>query len=1253
MGCSGSTQRPKGGKSQPGKKNDKQNAKKGIKRKRTWIKGGNPDAPVQAAQMEAYESENVQNKQSKSMNSGVKSFKSRRKPEDPNKVAEGPAKKPTAQIVVSDNFNNDDITKIVEEYKGLKDNEVSGNRPKSATLFGKDTYDTEDWSNVLFAIYNKDLRAVRYFIEHLRYHRRLSTRKRKLGMDETIYEAEAFCLIIAISNQDQAILDYLWSMNELWDYEHLKVVLQVIFTRNLWTEGMKILLGSEATQDIYNSLSYAEKKQFMLELFYRYLHYAPHDIKDYIKQVSLESPYSLIAMEHIMTENDPNSIQFIDDVMNYVTVEDYAKMKYEADINFLKDWNAIYTQFIARTDEWVKIAKKVKKFFSSLDSEMEKTPIFKTKKDYEEFLDKIDSAAEEGTMAKLESYVEECGIRNLRRTQTSNLVLLPDMILVDTYWNAIHIALFKGNLDVVKYLLEECRIDAASSVRLAKDKLNVDRTYSVEHEAFSMFLAILDKNPETAEYLWIEHEYYWNHDHLRAVIKLIEEKEVKELAGTILNNKTSHDIFAYLPFDEKIKYMEWLASEDRKYAEIYKKALMQKPYRWAYLIFKAKNIEEIEDDEAKELKKIGDDVKEDEFEIKDPKQLRPYHTFMKNLAKVEEDDEQFQIYKSATKKLVKKPELEEYKAEDSEEKVLTEIDEEDENGEDIEEDESDFEDDEFEFPSNEEICQWAEEGKLKRLQKVVAHKDFIDFNLIKGYENQVTIGEEEYNTELWNPLVFAINKNRLNVVEYFFNEGKINNRLALMDPDKQDVEYHEKVFFDIHPSYELHNVFIPIQNQHLDMFKLVWENGNTIWEEEHFGLVLEKILNTEWIEGLTEFMKSRTSREIFISLPFHTRTIWLDSVVNIYEEADIEDENIKSTFYSLISESPYSLAMAIANFDDDDDMSQYVKKAKGNLKEPEYNFIIFSEEIDTYKAAFEKNGLKDVAEELDRYKAFMQTHYRININSAGASILTPHTKEVELFKKEPRYAHLNLHAIAMTEKNNAIWPLVKDKAALEFQKGHRWDLLSLALFSKNSEVFNSLMKDTKPLTSMIFKLEDTPFSDKKKNEYVSRLQSLIQYSGDIEVLFNATEKHSSMFTFNEVYSMIKNILQNGTAVQVKILNSRLVKSWFAFMSDESKIKLIEEMFDWADENKETHKALQNALKTPLYAEHASDLIPSEKAESESDGEGESDEEGESDDEGESDEAESASEDNASEESDSDDEEEGLSESYDQSVTIST
>lgn len=353
MGCSGSTPKPR-------------KATGAVRRKKTTIKKSNVQArqqvPVQKSSVQTHNSgSGAIKKVTKSEAPMISKKATVVKGEEATKAAAGPVKKPTAQIVVSNNFNTEDINSIVEGYKNEKDRDVCGDTPESVLLFDKDNYNTENWSNVLFAINNKDLRAVRYFIEHKRYHRRLSTRKRELGIDETIYDAEVFCLIIAISNQDKAMLDYLWSMNELWDYEHLKIVLQVIFTRNLWTEGMQILLGSEATQDIFNSLSYMEKKQFILELFYRYLHYAPEDIQEYIKSVSLQQPYSLIAMLHLMTEHDPKSIDLIEEAMEYITLQDYAKMKYEAELEFIKDYNGIYNQFIVRTEEFEDIAKQVKK----------------------------------------------------------------------------------------------------------------------------------------------------------------------------------------------------------------------------------------------------------------------------------------------------------------------------------------------------------------------------------------------------------------------------------------------------------------------------------------------------------------------------------------------------------------------------------------------------------------------------------------------------------------------------------------------------------------------------------------------------------------------------------------------------------------------------------------------------------------------------------------------------------------------------
>jgi ankyrin repeat protein len=827
------------------------------------------------------------------------------------------------------------------------------------------------------------------------------------------------------------------------------------------------------------------------------------------------------------------------------------------------------------------------RFIGVLEKEMTKSNIFATDAAYKDFLDMVDTAAEDGSVSELEKYVEEADIRNLRRTKTSDRVLIPDMILVDTYWNALHIALFNGKADAAKFILEDCRIDATSSLRLARDQINFDRSRSVDYEVFPILLTILNKDVETAGYLWIDHEYYWNQDHLKAVINLIEDKNYKEGAGIMLNNKTSHDIFAYLNLDEKLKLMEWLASDDRKYANVYKKALLQKPYRWVYLLFRSKNIDEIDEDEARELKKVGDDIKVEELEIKEDDKTEHLHTFIKNLTQVEEEDDgQFEIYKSVTSKLVKNSEFEKYKAEDSEEKLLTEVDEDEEENQEVvqdeEEDESDFSDEDFEFPENEEICQWAGEGKLKRLQKVVAHKEFIDLNLIKGYETQVSIDEEEYNTELWNPLVFAINANKIKVVKYFLEEAKINTRLAFMNPDKQDEEYQEEEFFGIEPTDEIQNLFIPVQNNHLEMFKLLWNSNFAVWTEDHLLELLKEIVRRSWGEGLLEFMKARNTREIFISLTYNERNKLFDEILEIAE--DIDDEGVQELIYDSLAESPYSLAMVVAKFDDKE-MDQYIEKALGNFKEPEYNFIIFSEEVDTYIKALEGKSQKEIAEELKRYQGFMQTHYKIGINNAAITILTPKSKEVELFKKEPKYAHLNLHAIALSNQNKVVWPHVKDKAALKFFKGYRWDLLSLALYSQNTDIFNSLIRDTQPLTSMIFKLENDEIIDSNKNEYISKLQALIQHSKNIDVLFNSLENHSSLFKFAELYSIVKNVLTNGDATQVKILNSRAIKSWFAFMNDESKIKFIEEMFDFADENKATFKELGKTLLKPLYSEY--------------------------------------------------------------------
>lgn len=234
---------------------------------------------------------------------------------DPNKVAADPnnpveekkkkAPKPKPVVEV------EDINKIVAEFKDMSDAKVAGEMPQSILLFKKYKYSTKNWTPILFSIHNKRFRAVRYFVEHKKVNRRLATINREIKSDQTEYEREILPVLLALSNEDEIMLEYLWSMNELWGIEHLKLVFSNLFSHTSWAKGIEIILDSEATQDIYNGLSYEEKKQFMIEMNYRYLHLSTEEIKKSIRKMMQMSPYALITMHFLMAEQNKDNTPFI------------------------------------------------------------------------------------------------------------------------------------------------------------------------------------------------------------------------------------------------------------------------------------------------------------------------------------------------------------------------------------------------------------------------------------------------------------------------------------------------------------------------------------------------------------------------------------------------------------------------------------------------------------------------------------------------------------------------------------------------------------------------------------------------------------------------------------------------------------------------------------------------------------------------------------------------------------------------------
>ena len=256
----------------------------------------------------------------------------------------------------------EDISVIVAEFKDMKDAKIVGDMPQSILLFNKHRYSTKYWTSILFSIHNKAIKAVRYFVEHKKVNRRLSTINRQIKPDQTEYEREILPLLLAMSNEDEVMFEYLWSMNELWGIEHLKLVLSNLFSHTSWAKGIEILLDSEATQDIYNGLSYTEKKQFMIEINYRYLAQATDEIKKTIRKMMLHTPYALVTLQFLMAEMNKDNTPFIKKCL-HIPASDYAKMKYEANKEYLEEWSKTLEKFQSLNGDFTKIAKEVTSMF--------------------------------------------------------------------------------------------------------------------------------------------------------------------------------------------------------------------------------------------------------------------------------------------------------------------------------------------------------------------------------------------------------------------------------------------------------------------------------------------------------------------------------------------------------------------------------------------------------------------------------------------------------------------------------------------------------------------------------------------------------------------------------------------------------------------------------------------------------------------------------------------------------------------------
>ena len=73
------------------------------------------------------------------------------------------------------------------------------------------------------------------------------------------------------------------------------------------------------------------------------------------------------------------------------------------------------------------------------------------------------------------------------------------------------------------------------------------------------------------------------------------------------------------------------------------------------------------------------------------------------------------------------------------------------------------------------------------------------------------------------------------------------------------------------------------------------------------------------------------------------------------------------------------------------------------------------------------------------------------------------------------------------------------------------------------------------------------------------------------MLLNTLENHPSIFTFAEIYHISVNAIKDYESIQIKVFETRIIKSWFMFLSTSARSKWLEDILNTADliDEKET------------------------------------------------------------------------------------
>ena len=171
-------------------------------------------------------------------------------------------------------------------------------------------------------------------------------------------------------------------------------------------------------------------------------------------------------------------------------------------------------------------------------------------------------------------------------------------------------------------------------------------------------------------------------------------------------------------------------------------------------------------------------------------------------------------------------------------------------------------------------------------------------------------------------------------------------------------------------------------------------------------LMIQNMIENEFDEGIYKILESPVTHEIFITLKFEERNKLFASLAEKVLEYKEDHGEAGENIMNILTQSPYCLGMVLV---DKKEHKDYIALARENLQDNEMNYILFHDEVQPFTEKLLAVGDKKLSDTILQYSAFNSVHFTLKIGEAIQSIITQKPEDLDLFKNNPKYAHIGLH----------------------------------------------------------------------------------------------------------------------------------------------------------------------------------------------------------------------------------------------------